>query len=227
MGEELLPGIANDITLTMIVPKLSWQTVHVMYSVSKVWPHAIESRQAYDARVRANSTEELCVLRDFRCRKNKIVGRLFIRSKRTSGHPICISSPKFYSLVVQEYLDIARSSNWTVESMFWEGSRIGSRLAQVKFRMAVGEFSCSMWQDNGPGRSVRACYNPGCSSILGKTGFCLNVNRVGWKVDLWKVDVMSKTGKSTYLVADLVSQLSVRISSTWELNADARFMTLV
>lgn len=80
--EELLPGIPNDITLEMIIPKTPWRTLQVMSSVSRVWQHAIESRQAYDAPVRSHSTEELCVLRDFLCCKHKIVGRLHIRSTR-------------------------------------------------------------------------------------------------------------------------------------------------
>ncbi|CAM6100629.1 unnamed protein product [Calypogeia fissa] len=61
-GEELIPGIPNEITLDHIVTKIPWRVFHILSSVSPVWLHAIRSRQVHDARVRSHSAETLILI---------------------------------------------------------------------------------------------------------------------------------------------------------------------
>ncbi|CAM6115355.1 unnamed protein product [Calypogeia fissa] len=60
--EELLPGIHNEITVQRISTKLPWITVHTLSSVSRAWRAAVRSRELFDARVRAHSTNTLVVI---------------------------------------------------------------------------------------------------------------------------------------------------------------------
>lgn len=61
-AQPLLPGIANEITLVEISPKLSWRDLCVLATVSRVWRDAICSRQVYNVRVGSNSREKLVLL---------------------------------------------------------------------------------------------------------------------------------------------------------------------
>ncbi|CAM6120784.1 unnamed protein product [Calypogeia fissa] len=62
-GEELIPGIPNEVTLDHIVTKIPWRVFHILSSVSPVWLHAIRSRQVHDARVRSHSAETLILIK--------------------------------------------------------------------------------------------------------------------------------------------------------------------
>ncbi|CAM6122969.1 unnamed protein product [Calypogeia fissa] len=61
-SQELLPGIPNEVTLSKISAKLSWRDFYTLSSVSRVWCHAIRSRQVYNARVLHHSTETLVLI---------------------------------------------------------------------------------------------------------------------------------------------------------------------
>ncbi|CAM6110037.1 unnamed protein product [Calypogeia fissa] len=57
---ELLPGILDEITLDLIVPKLAWGEFHnSLSSVSHAWLTAVRSHRIHDARVRLCSTNTL------------------------------------------------------------------------------------------------------------------------------------------------------------------------
>ncbi|CAM6127918.1 unnamed protein product [Calypogeia fissa] len=56
-GEDLFPGIRDDITVDHITTKLTWRDIHVLASVSHGWRRAIQSRQVYEARLRHGATE--------------------------------------------------------------------------------------------------------------------------------------------------------------------------
>ncbi|CAM6123501.1 unnamed protein product [Calypogeia fissa] len=66
-GQQLLlPGILNEITLNRIVPKLEAKVFSVLKKVSHGWYNAIRTRQVYDARVRAHSTEAFIIFDHFK-----------------------------------------------------------------------------------------------------------------------------------------------------------------
>ncbi|CAM6125251.1 unnamed protein product [Calypogeia fissa] len=54
---ELIPGIADDITVAYITTKLSWRDMYVLSSVSRGWLQAIRSRRVYNARLHHDATE--------------------------------------------------------------------------------------------------------------------------------------------------------------------------
>ncbi|CAM6099861.1 unnamed protein product [Calypogeia fissa] len=62
IAEELLPGIHNEITVQRISTKLPWITAHTLSSMSRAWRAAVRSRELFDARVRAHSTDTLVVI---------------------------------------------------------------------------------------------------------------------------------------------------------------------
>lgn len=62
-GEELLPGIAEDVVLTHIAPKLRWTDLHALACINKTWQRAIQNRQVYNERTRADSAETLVAVK--------------------------------------------------------------------------------------------------------------------------------------------------------------------
>lgn len=63
VGDQLLPGVPDEITLDHITSKVPWSVCCVLSSVTRGWRHAVRTRQVYDARVRAHSTEAHAVVR--------------------------------------------------------------------------------------------------------------------------------------------------------------------
>ncbi|CAM6103389.1 unnamed protein product [Calypogeia fissa] len=61
-GEELIPGIKDDVTLDHITTKLSGRDIHILASVSRGWRRAIQSRQVYNARLRHGATETFVLI---------------------------------------------------------------------------------------------------------------------------------------------------------------------
>lgn len=78
MGDGLLPGLLDEITLDKIVPRLPWTAFNVLTSVSHLWRKEIQRHWVHKARVRTNSTEKLLVL-------NHTIGQ---------DHAICLFSPR-------------------------------------------------------------------------------------------------------------------------------------
>ncbi|CAM6088001.1 unnamed protein product [Calypogeia fissa] len=65
-GQQLLPGVPNEITLDRITPKLPWRALHVLSSVSRSWLHAIRTHQVYNARIRSQAVETLILVTHIR-----------------------------------------------------------------------------------------------------------------------------------------------------------------
>ncbi|CAM6089319.1 unnamed protein product [Calypogeia fissa] len=60
---SLLPGIPDNVTVHDLGPMLPWSTIYfTLPLLSSSWQRAIASRQLYEARVRARSTETLLVI---------------------------------------------------------------------------------------------------------------------------------------------------------------------
>lgn len=65
LDEELLPGIPNEITLSVITPKLSWRDFSVrygLYATSACWEQAIQGQLVHNARIRTHSAKTLAVV---------------------------------------------------------------------------------------------------------------------------------------------------------------------
>ncbi|CAM6101115.1 unnamed protein product [Calypogeia fissa] len=61
-GDQLIPGIPNEITLDHITPKLPWVEFSYLSIVSKSWLSAIRGRHVHDARVRSGSMDPLALV---------------------------------------------------------------------------------------------------------------------------------------------------------------------
>ncbi|CAM6130015.1 unnamed protein product [Calypogeia fissa] len=61
-GEQLIPGIPNEITLEHITPKMPWKQFYTLSGVSHAWLHAIRGRQVHNARVRSHTVNQLALL---------------------------------------------------------------------------------------------------------------------------------------------------------------------
>ncbi|CAM6091785.1 unnamed protein product [Calypogeia fissa] len=66
-GQQLLPGLPDHITLKMIVSKVGREMLPVLNAVSWAWTHAIRTRQVYEARIQAQSTEDFILFVYFDC----------------------------------------------------------------------------------------------------------------------------------------------------------------
>lgn len=62
-GQQLLPGILDDIALAEIAPKMPWKCLCALESVSPAWRQAMRRREAHDARVRNRTQESLVLIR--------------------------------------------------------------------------------------------------------------------------------------------------------------------
>ncbi|CAM6102596.1 unnamed protein product [Calypogeia fissa] len=60
-GEQLIPGIPNEITLDHITPKLPWREFYHLSGVSTGWLRAIRGRHVHNARVRSGSMDPTAV----------------------------------------------------------------------------------------------------------------------------------------------------------------------
>ncbi|CAM6123521.1 unnamed protein product [Calypogeia fissa] len=78
--EQLLPGISNDITLNEIVPKVKAKMFSVLKKVSHGWYNAIRTRQVYDARVCAHSTETFIIFDHFKDYEDKGVSEEYFKA---------------------------------------------------------------------------------------------------------------------------------------------------
>ncbi|CAM6110051.1 unnamed protein product [Calypogeia fissa] len=79
---ELLPGIPDEITLGLIVPKLAWGEFHKsLSSVSRAWLTAVRSHRIHDARVRLCSTNMLQVVHSWQLGDSNMVSLYLVRDK--------------------------------------------------------------------------------------------------------------------------------------------------